>query len=145
MSVTRQVHTVIHFDIAPFGVTKGCNVYPSHPALSFLAFTNSSSLSTVMTLTCFSPWCRDSMTSTLPSNLAYGTPQVGQLLNILFDDAFVAAHKQEDGSVQVPEPELFEQIKAGHAAGILRTRQEPVRIFSYYRSDLLHADAIRWE
>jgi hypothetical protein len=74
-----------------------------------------------------------------------GTPQVGQLINILFDPTFVAAHKQADGSVKVPEPELFEQIKAGHAAGVLRTRQEPVRIFSYYRSNLLHADAIRWE
>lgn len=74
-----------------------------------------------------------------------GTPQVGQLINILFDPTFVAAHKQADGSVKVPEPELFEQIKAGHAAGVLRTRQEPVRIFSYYRSNLLHANAIRWQ
>ena len=74
-----------------------------------------------------------------------GTPQVGQLINIIFDPAFVAAHKQADGSVKVPEPELFEQIKAGHAAGVLRTRQEPVRIFAYYRANLLHADAIRWQ
>ena len=77
----------------------------------------------------------------------HGTPQVAQLQQILFDPAFVAAHTVEvDGKpvVRVAEPDLFAQVVAGHAAGVLRTRQEPVRIFQYYRSDLLHADCLRW-
>ena len=71
------------------------------------------------------------------------TPQIAQLQQILFDEAFLAAHRGEDGAVKVSEPELFAQVVAGHAAGILHTRQEPVRIFQYYRSDLIGADCLR--
>ena len=75
----------------------------------------------------------------------HSTPQVAQLQQILFNEAFLAAHRGEDGTVKVSEPELFAQVAAGHAAGILRTRQEPVRIFQYYRSDLLNANCLRWQ
>jgi hypothetical protein len=75
----------------------------------------------------------------------HSTPQVAQLQQILFNEAFLAAHRSEDGTVKVSEPELFAQVAAGHAAGILRTRQEPVRIFQYYRSDLLNANCLRWQ
>ena len=71
------------------------------------------------------------------------TPQIAQLQQILFDEAFLTAHRGEDGAVKVSEPELFAQVVAGHAAGILRTKQEPVRIFQYYRSDLIGADCLR--
>ena len=71
------------------------------------------------------------------------TPQIAQLQQILFDEAFLAAHRGEDGAVKVSEPELFAQVVAGHAAGILHTKQEPVRIFQYYRSDLIGADCLR--
>jgi hypothetical protein len=71
------------------------------------------------------------------------TPQIAQLQQILFDEAFLAAHRGEDGAVKVSEPELFAQVVAGHAAGILRTKQEPIRIFQYYRSDLIGADCLR--
>jgi hypothetical protein len=71
------------------------------------------------------------------------TPQIAQLQQILFDEAFLTAHRGEDGTVKVSEPELFAQVVAGHAAGILRTKQEPVRIFQYYRSDLIGADCLR--
>ena len=75
----------------------------------------------------------------------HSTPQVAQLQQILFDPAFLEAHKQADGSIKVSEPDLFAQVVAGHAAGILRTRQEPIRILQYYRSDLLNADCLRWQ
>ena len=72
------------------------------------------------------------------------TPQVAQLQQILFDPAFLAKHRGADGSVKLSEPELFAQVVAGHAAGVLRTRQEPIRILQYYRSDLLNANCLRW-
>ena len=75
----------------------------------------------------------------------HSTPQVAQLQQILFDPAFLEAHRQTDGSVKVSEPDLFAQVVAGHAAGILRTRQEPIRILQYYRSDLLNANCLRWQ
>ena len=75
----------------------------------------------------------------------HGTPQVAQLQQILFNPAFMEAHKQQDGSIKVNEPELFAAVEAGKAAGILRTKQNPVRIFQYYKSHLLNADCIRWE
>jgi hypothetical protein len=74
----------------------------------------------------------------------HSTPQVAQLQQILFDPDFIAKYKQPDGSVQVTEPELFAQVAAGQAAGVLRTSQEPVRIFQYYRSQLLTANCLRW-
>ncbi len=55
------------------------------------------------------------------------TPQVAQLEEILFGQ-----EKRE-----LLEPELFDLIRAGAEAGVLRTRQNPVRIFQYYRSDLI--------
>ena len=73
------------------------------------------------------------------------TPQVAQLQQIIFDPTFVAKHTLPDGTVKVPEPELFEQIAAGQAAGILRTRQMPVRILQYYRNTLMNADCLRWQ
>ena len=75
----------------------------------------------------------------------HSTPQVAQLQQILFDPAFLEAHKQADGSIKVSEPDLFAQVVAGHAAGILRTRQEPVRIMQYYRSILLNSNCLRWQ
>ena len=75
----------------------------------------------------------------------HSTPQVAQLQQILFDAKFLEAHRGEDGTVKVSEPELFAQVAAGHATGILRTRQEPVRIFQYYRSDLLNSNCLRWQ
>ena len=62
-------------------------------------------------------------------------------------DSFIgiAGVPEADGSIKVSEPDLFAQVVAGHAAGILRTRQEPIRILQYYRSDLLNADCLRWQ
>lgn len=74
-----------------------------------------------------------------------GAPQVSQLLDILFEPSFVAAHKSADGKVEIAEPELFEQIERGHAAGILRTSQPPIRIFQYYRNELRKADCLAWQ
>lgn len=75
-----------------------------------------------------------------------GAPQVDQLLNILFDPTVIeSAQKNAEGHAVLSEPELFQLVKDGAAAGILRTRQEPVRIFQYYRSDLRKVDAIAWE
>ncbi len=55
------------------------------------------------------------------------TPQIAQLEEILFGQ-----DKRE-----LLEPELFDLIKKGAEAGVLRTKQNPVRIFQYYRSDLI--------
>ena len=89
---------------------------------------------------------RPNMVYTLLSRPAKwtGAPQVGQLLDIIFDPEFVAIHKDQNGKVEVAEPDLFAAIEAGAAAGKLRTKQPPVRIFQYYRSDLRKADAIAW-
>lgn len=75
----------------------------------------------------------------------HSTPQVAQLQQILFDPKFVEAHRHEDGTISVTEPELFAQVEAGASAGILRTKQLPVRIFQYYRSDLLNSNCLRWQ
>ena len=72
------------------------------------------------------------------------TPQVAQLQQILFDEKFLADHRQSDGAVKIAEPDLFAAISAGAAAGALRTKQEPIRIFQYYRSHLLNANCLRW-
>ena len=55
------------------------------------------------------------------------TPQVAALQNILY-----AQPKR-----LLSEPEAFDLILAGAAAGVLRTTQEPVRIFQYYRDALV--------
>ena len=75
----------------------------------------------------------------------HSTPQVAQLQQILFNEAFLAAHRGEDGTVKVSEPELFAQVIAGKEAGVLRTHQEAVRIFQYYRSILLNSNCLRWQ
>jgi hypothetical protein len=75
----------------------------------------------------------------------HSTPQVAQLQQILFNEAFLAAHRGEDGTVNVSEPELFAQVIAGKEAGVLRTHQEAVRIFQYYRSILLNSNCLRWQ
>jgi len=63
------------------------------------------------------------------------TPQVAQIEQILFGQ-----DKRE-----MTEPEIFDLIKAGADAGILRTRQNPVRIFQYYRSDLIKDNVLRYQ
>ena len=75
----------------------------------------------------------------------HSTPQVAQLQQILFDAKFLDAHRAEDGTVKVSEPELFAQVIAGKEAGVLRTHQEAVRIFQYYRSILLNSNCLRWQ
>lgn len=75
----------------------------------------------------------------------HSTPQVAQLQQILFDESFLAAHRGNDGTVKVSEPELFAQVIAGKEAGVLRTHQEAVRIFQYYRSILLNSNCLRWQ
>jgi hypothetical protein len=72
------------------------------------------------------------------------TPQVAQLQQILFDPAFMAKHRNAEGIVKIAEPDVFAAITAGAAAGVLRTKQEPVRILQYYRSALLNANCLRW-
>jgi len=72
------------------------------------------------------------------------TPQVAQLQQILFDPAFMAKHRNAEGIVKITEPDVFAAITAGAAAGVLRTKQEPVRILQYYRSALLNANCLRW-
>ncbi len=75
----------------------------------------------------------------------HNTPQVAQLQQIIFDPTVIAKYKQPDGSVVVAEPELFALIEQGAKSGVLRTKQPPVRIFQYYRNDLLIADSLRWK
>ncbi len=75
------------------------------------------------------------------------TPQVAQIQQILFDPKVAAEHTVEvDGKkvVQMTEPEVFALIEQGKKNGVLRTRQEPVRIFQYYRSNLLNTNCLRW-
>lgn len=71
------------------------------------------------------------------------TPQVIQIQQILFDPAVQEKFKQEDGSVVIPEPELFALVEDGAKRGILRTRQNPVRILQYYRGELIGHDVLR--
>lgn len=78
------------------------------------------------------------------------TPQVAQLMKILFDPSVIEKYKTVDPStgesaVRIPEPDLFDLVRAGAEAGKLGTKQSPVRIFQYYRNDLLNVNAIRWE
>lgn len=63
------------------------------------------------------------------------TPQVAQIEKILFGQP-----KKE-----MTEPEIFDLIKAGAESGILRTKQNPVRIFQYYRSDLIKGNVLRYQ
>ena len=50
-----------------------------------------------------------------------------------------------EGEVKVTEPELFAQVEAGKAAGVLLTKQPAVRILQYYRSVLLNSNCLRWQ
>lgn len=79
----------------------------------------------------------------------HNTPQVASIEQILFDPAVEAKYGVEgkDGKrvVEIPEPEIFDLIRAGAASGKLRTKQDPVRIFQYYRNDLLLENALRWQ
>lgn len=77
-------------------------------------------------------------------NSWHGTPQVAQLQGLLFDPIVATKYRKDDGSVQLTEPELFEIIEAGKAEGKLRTKQPAVRIFQYYRNELLHSNTLRW-
>ncbi len=43
----------------------------------------------------------------------------------------------------ISEPELHKLVTAAHAAGRLKTRQEPWHIFRYYRTSLKSAGALR--
>lgn len=73
------------------------------------------------------------------------TPQIAQLQHIIFDPKVAEKFTVDlNGKkvVQIPEPELFDLIRAGAEAGVLKTTQEPVRIFQYYRSDLVKAGAL---
>lgn len=65
----------------------------------------------------------------------HATPQVAQLEQILFSQP----------KTSLTEPEVFELVRAGKEAGILRTKQDAVRIFQYYRSRLLDANVLRWK
>lgn len=62
------------------------------------------------------------------------TPQVAQLEQILFSQ----------DKMELTEPELFALVTEGKAAGKLKTNQDPVRIFQYYRGQLLQNDVLRW-
>lgn len=76
----------------------------------------------------------------------HDTPQVAQIEQILFaDDVLKKFQNPETKKVEIPEPELFDLIKRGAESGVLRTRQNPVRIFQYYRTDLRAADVIQWQ
>jgi hypothetical protein len=78
----------------------------------------------------------------------HNTPQVAQLEQILFAPEVAAKFTTEVGGkpvVQLTEPDIFALIEAGQKSGILRTKQNPVRIFQYYRSELLNANVLRWQ
>ncbi len=63
------------------------------------------------------------------------TPQVAQIEQILFSQP----------KKKMTEPEIFELIKAGAEAGVLRTRQNPVRIFQYYRANLISENVLIYQ
>lgn len=63
------------------------------------------------------------------------TPQVAQIEQILFGQT----------KTSMTEPEVFDLIKAGADAGILRTKQNPVRIFQYYRANLISENVLRYQ
>ena len=77
-------------------------------------------------------------------NSWHSTPQVAQLQGLLFDPS-VAQKYAKDGVVTLTEPELFGIIEDGKAAGKLRTKQPAVRIFQYYRNELLLSNTLRWQ
>lgn len=61
------------------------------------------------------------------------TPQISQIEKILFNQ-----DKRE-----FTEPEIFDLIKKGFDEGTLRTKQNPVRIFQYYRAQLIKDNVLR--
>ena len=63
------------------------------------------------------------------------TPQVEQLTNILFGQP-----KRE-----MMEPELFQLLENGKKSGLLRTIQPAVRIFQYYRAEMVAANVLRYQ
>jgi hypothetical protein len=63
------------------------------------------------------------------------TPQVEQLTNILFGQP-----KRE-----MMEPELFQLLETGKKSGLLRTIQPAVRIFQYYRAEMVAANVLRYQ
>jgi hypothetical protein len=63
------------------------------------------------------------------------TKQVSALQRILF------GQPKRD----MPEEEIFGVVRAGAAAGLLQTKQDPARIFSYYRNHLMAAGNIKWD
>jgi hypothetical protein len=71
------------------------------------------------------------------------TPQRAQIEQILFSPEVQERFKKDDGQVTLTEPEFFEVIEAGAAAGLLRTTQPAVRVAMYYYNDLLNAGCIR--
>jgi len=71
------------------------------------------------------------------------TPQVIQLQQILFAPEVLEKYKQENGSVVISEPDLFSLVEEGAKKGILRTRQNPIRICQYYRHQLIAHDVLR--
>jgi len=89
----------------------------------------------------------------------HDTPQVAQLEQTFFADDVLAKYAPTDADADlltkvgakngaaavIPEPELFELVRAAHSGGVLRTKQDPVRIFQYYRSTLMGANVMRWE
>ena len=75
----------------------------------------------------------------------HSTPQVAQLEHILFAPEVAAEHADpKTGVVTLSEPELFALVEAGQVSGVLRTKQNPVRIFQYYRTELLNSNVLRW-
>jgi hypothetical protein len=75
----------------------------------------------------------------------HNTPQVAQLEQILFAPEVAAkftVEVQGKPTVQIKEPDMFALIEDGKTRGVLRTRQPAVRIFQYYRSDLIAANVL---
>lgn len=60
------------------------------------------------------------------------TPQVAQIEQILFGQS----------KKKLTEPELFDLIRKGAEDGVLRTKQNPVRIFQYYRAGLISGNVL---
>lgn len=77
-------------------------------------------------------------------NSWHSTPQVAQIQGLLFDDDVIAKYTV-GGVTQLTEPQLFEIIEAGKVAGKLKTKQPAVRIFQYYRNELLNSNTLRWQ
>lgn len=79
----------------------------------------------------------------------HSTPQVAQLQQILFTpevlEKYAVPANDKGVKAEIAEPELFALIEAGKEKGTLRTKQDPVRILQYYRTELLNANCLRWE